>query len=435
MIPNDLASRLRTILESTVQPLVAVKEIPANLPEFSQGQTFRALIQSPLPNGTFKALVAGKTVTLALSENVQEGDVMELVVTEQKNGTIFAKVSQSNPAPETNPANTPRPVLSPAGQLISQLLTGNRSGQNAMTELARSAPLLSAPPSNGAPLANALQQAVQESGLFYEAHQAQWLNGRFPLEALLREPQGQLSPLLQIFRPALQQGSALPPAVSLQAPESELTASPEPIPEGQHHNALTQAANNKPIQGQSAAPNLINNERLLTEHAQSDTARNEAATQHGKASLRIPEALTPLVGQQLETLATQQAVWFGQIWPGQTLFWLVEDPNRGSQQDAESAEQDDEAPKEWRSSLRLELPMLGDIEAQLILTPAGLAVRLSAAQADAVQQLRLGEERLTEALSGVGIELTGLAVEQLPAKPGRLEHADEKELGREYGTE
>jgi Flagellar hook-length control protein FliK len=45
-------------------------------------------------------------------------------------------------------------------------------------------------------LANTLQQSIEKSGLFYESHQAQWVQGQKTLESLLTEPQAQWSPLL-----------------------------------------------------------------------------------------------------------------------------------------------------------------------------------------------------------------------------------------------
>jgi hypothetical protein len=44
-------------------------------------------------------------------------------------------------------------------------------------------------------MANVLRGALADSGMFYEAHQAQWLADERPLAALLREPQSRLPPL------------------------------------------------------------------------------------------------------------------------------------------------------------------------------------------------------------------------------------------------
>ena len=193
MIPSDLAARLRIMTEAAVQPLSAVRELASDLPSLSSGQRFSAEIQSALPDGTFRAIVAGRTVTLSLPHLAKAGDTLELVVIDRTPRAIIA--AQTGLAFEAQAAPTAGATLSRAAQLIGALLSGNEAAQAA--PLARSAPLLTAPPQTGRALAPLLQIAVGESGMFYESHQAQWLAGRLPLSALLREPQGQHSPLAQ----------------------------------------------------------------------------------------------------------------------------------------------------------------------------------------------------------------------------------------------
>ena len=48
-----------------------------------------------------------------------------------------------------------------------------------------------------------LKQAITTSGMFYESHQAEWVEGRYSKEQLLQEPQGKLAsqtPLPQLQR-------------------------------------------------------------------------------------------------------------------------------------------------------------------------------------------------------------------------------------------
>lgn len=68
MIPADLATRLRVLIDSEVKALVPIQEAPTDLPDLETGQRFSARIDSPLPDGRFRALVAGRTVTLAMSD-------------------------------------------------------------------------------------------------------------------------------------------------------------------------------------------------------------------------------------------------------------------------------------------------------------------------------------------------------------------------------
>jgi hypothetical protein len=53
-------------------------------------------------------------------------------------------------------------------------------------------PIAAGPPNNAQDLLPLLKQAISESGMFYEAHQAEWVEGRYSKAQLLQEPQGRL---------------------------------------------------------------------------------------------------------------------------------------------------------------------------------------------------------------------------------------------------
>ena len=118
----------------------------------------------------------------------------------------------------------------------------------------------------------------------------------------------------------------------------------------------------------------------------------------------IPERLLPLVHQQLDAVATQNFIWQGQVWPGQTMEWEIEDP-------AAEGRSTDEPEDNWNSTLRLTLPRLGGVEARLHLTPAGVAMRLIADNDTTRQALADAEARLADALAAADVPLTGLVAE------------------------
>jgi hypothetical protein len=215
--------------------------------------------------------------------------------------------------------------------------------------------LLPAPPADSRLLAAALRTAIEESGVFYESHLRQWLAGERSTEALLREPQGRVTP-------------ALPPSLPA-APPDEATAGAERAP----HAA-------------SAPP--------------------AAAT---RAEPVDPQLLTQ-IRMQLETLDARQLVWQGQPWPGQPIEWRIDDPpQREGGQGAEFA---------WTSQLRLVLPRLGEIEAQLALGSRGLSLRLSAHDARSGEVLRAAQADLAHALEQAGLRLTAFDV-SAAAQPAR----------------
>lgn len=346
MIPSDLAARLRVLTESIVNPVSPVREIPADLPEPALGQRFTARVEHALPGGSFRALVAGRSLTLALPESATPGDTLDLVVTARTPGLIVAeRADQAQARP------SPPPTLSRAGQIISTLLAGEERAPQPAT-ITRAAPLLPEPTLQAARLAPALQQAIVESGLFYEAHQAQWIAGRYPVEALAREPQAH---------------HARPPRV----PDAAVVA-----------------------HGPEDAPNA---ERMRS-------ADPAAARGAGMPAPDIPAELQPLVQQQLDAAATQHIVWRGEVWPGHELHWEIE---ADREQRRESGE---EAAAQWTTNLGLALPRLGQVNVVLSLTPAKVSLAVTA-NADSAAALQQGLGDLAAAFAAAGLPPLAAGVE------------------------
>jgi len=341
MIPSDLAARLRLLTESLVNPVAPVHEIPAELPELPIGQRFVARIESALPDGTFRALVAGRSLTLALPQQARPGDTLALVVAARTPRLVVAGNAMDAPHPSDAPT-----TLSRAGQIISTLLAGEERPAQAPV-LTRTAPLLPDPAPQAARLAPALQQAIVESGLFYESHQAQWIAGRYPLEALAREPQARLKPASR---------NALP------APAAPAAAAPStPAPSGE----------------EAAAP-----------------ARTTASVAQPGAPL--PAELQALVQQQLDAAATQHLIWRGDIWPGQALHWEIETGEYGE------GAADEAAAETWTTALRLTLPQLGEVNAVLRLAAGKVSLAMTAPAAHAAL-LRDGLGELAAAFADAGL--------------------------------
>lgn len=360
MIPTDLAARLRLLSESIVNPVSPVREVSAELPELPVGQRFVARIENALSDGTFRALVAGRSLALALPQTIQAhaGDTLDLVVTAHTPRLIIAQGADETAARQSRtaasapaPTPVPAPSLSRAGQIISTLLSGEmHAPQPAL--ISRTAPLLAAPAAQASELVPALKALVVESGLFYESHQAQWIAGRYPTEALAREPQSRLA-----RQPGASNAAALP-------------AKPA---EAAH--AAASAADGEPAAG-----------------------RVPAAT-----APALPAELQSHVQQQLDAAATQHIVWRGDIWPGQALHWEIE---------ADEHRQDDagEAPAEhWTTSLGLTLPTLGQVNVVLQLTPLKVSLAMTASTgADILQQ---GLHELAASFAAAGLPPLAAVVE------------------------
>ena len=387
MIPSDLAARLRLLNEASffntdppVAGLQRAREIQAQLPDLVPGQRFFATLQRTLPDGTFRAVVAGPQMTLSLNTAAKAGDTLELEVSQLTPRAVFARIVGAEAGASTA-IQSAQPSLSPTGRLISFLLTGQPTPKPA--SLGANQPLLTAPPSTGAQLVPLLRQAVAQSGLFYESHQAEWVLGRRDTATLQREPQGGMS----TGRPL--------PAPGSPATTASPAAAPSPA------SAPATAA-------QAAATSMTG---LADSDQAADSARTLASASEAAVTRSSPiaERLMPVVHQQLEALATQQYVWHGQAWPGQALEWIIEDPQ---DPDADAQGDGEQTEKNWNTTLRLTLPRLGSVEAQLHLTPAGVALRLRTDDTATMSALDARAAELASALEAANLKLTGLVVER-----------------------
>lgn len=395
MIPSDLAARLRTLTEASffeteppVPGLQRAREIQSRLPELVPGQRFFATLQRTLPDGSFRAVVAGQQMTLALDGAAKSGDTLELEVTQLTPRTVFARVVGGETA--TTAGASAQPALSQTGKLISFLLTGQPAPSAA--SLAGNRPLLSAPPTSGSQLVPVLRQALGQSGLFYESHQVQWVLGKLDTAALLREPQGQAGGANAAGGGA---GANAGAAAGTAAGGSVAAGTGTPV------DAAARTAES------TASRAITDTDASRSAASTARAALDEAAAPRPAA---IPERLMPVVHQQLDALATQQYVWQGQAWPGQRFEWWIEDPQR------EGEHAGDEPENAWNTTLRLTLPRLGGVEARLHLTPAGVALRLVADDTATLQTLDGGAAALASALEAANLKLTGLVIEPRAAQ-------------------
>lgn len=349
VIPPDAGVRLRLQAEqSLVQALQPVRPIPADLPDLQPGQTFTARLLEPLPGNTFRAMVSGRQFTLQLPEGAGAGDTLELVVVERTPQAIVARRAEGTPAAPAAPQYA-YAKISTAGRAIGELLLPE-SGTPRPAPLNGGQPMVAQPPAGqGVPvaeLARALARAVSQSGLFYEAHQAEWLAGQRPTESLRAEPQGRLP-------------VEAPPA-GPQRPETAAEGT-KPLP----------PAGGRPA-GEAAAPRLS-----------------------------IPEEIRPIVQQQLDAVVTQRLAWHGEAWPGQPIDWEIEQ----RAVDEGSAQPNTEENGRWQTRLRLALPRLGALEAVLQLVGSGLRLELKAEDEAAAADLRAHLSALAEALARAGVPL------------------------------
>lgn len=179
------------VLLRGVEPITAARPVANGrddslrlLPQLDPGDILSARVEGKLPDGSFKVRVAGQPLSMALPSHLSTGDTLELafVAREPRLTFVLRDASQAAPAP----------LLSAAGRLIAATML--QPGEVALPLAASAAaPLLTAPPTDGARLSAALAQTLSTSGLFYESHQAEWVAGKLELAQLRQEPQARLT--------------------------------------------------------------------------------------------------------------------------------------------------------------------------------------------------------------------------------------------------
>ena len=375
MIPADVAGRLQVSADAALRPVAQTQEIADKLSGLVAGQKVMAEIQAMLPNGTYRAMINQRSITLALPFSAKSGDSLELQVTENDGKLALAVLSRQDGSAGKAGAESVSATLSRTGQLISSLFAGTNRAQGRdahAVPLNGNQPIATAPPNTAQDLLPLLKQAITQSGMFYESHQAEWVEGRLPKAALLQEPQGKLSsPTAFASALAEEQG------VSQNQPRA---STGEPAVAARITADLAQSSNTS-VEGSKAAI------------AQSQTSGQVVAPQ-----------TQPLVQQQLEALATQNFSWQGQVWPGQEMRWEIDEDATRSEQDGE-----DSAPR-WSTRLHLTLPNLGEVDARIRLEGNSIAISMTADSAGTRTLMRVSSSALRSQLDEAGLTLASMGV-------------------------
>jgi hypothetical protein len=95
MIRADVANRLQPAADLALRPALPAQEITDKLAGLVAGQRLLAEIQSLMPNGTYRALINQRSVTLALPFAAKTGDAIELEVAESDGKLTLAVVLES----------------------------------------------------------------------------------------------------------------------------------------------------------------------------------------------------------------------------------------------------------------------------------------------------------------------------------------------------
>lgn len=225
------------------------------------GERVFATVESLFANGDVLVRVQERAYRLALDRSVQPGNLLELELFSTKPAIRFSVVQTQPQAPVS---------LSGTARMVNQL----RAEMPVPGTLAVEA-LAHHPAEDAGVAAENLQRVLDRSGLFYESHQAQWLEGKRSIAALLLEPQNARRPNTD------------------QARES------------------TNASANQ------------HDTRVNTGHPSHDPS----------AGKPLPAQPASLVKHQLETIETGHVLMQLQVWDGQNMQWEITDQPHGQRGD------------------------------------------------------------------------------------------------------
>jgi hypothetical protein len=273
-----------------------------------------------------------------------------------------------------------------------------------------------------AALAAALEQTVGDSGLFYEAHLAQWLAGQRSPASLAGEAQNKLvAAAAQLpLNWANDGGEASPANASARqgmgaAPSgSSNGGAPDAGAAARGAPSILNAQAARFVAGEVLASSLsdLNDQpaRANLHSAAAQTVDGGASQNSQSMAAAVHPATVPLVRQQLDLLATGQFRWTGEAWPGAKLDWTIEqDGDEWNRSGGGSASEDDQP---WRTRLTLSLPTLGTVDADLTLTGTRLVARVQASPGGAARLAMQGES-FRQRLAAAGIELQGLTIREI----------------------
>lgn len=340
VLGDDMAKLLQAVIKGNRLALLEALNQQATSGSFMPGQQIKGEVLAALGGGRFTAQVAGQVLEFLMPKGVRRGDMLNLFFITEDPRQIFLMV-RAGAGGDAKVSDT--------GRWLSSFLS-EASGQvqaQAAGGLMRT--LLAGPATDASMLGRMLQQALRESGLFYESHLSRWFGGEYPLEEILKEPQGRLSARLP------QNGGQ--PAV--------------PADEFLRANI------------RSGATEIM------------ETLFKKAGSSMGHEGMADQRSLA-VVGEQLSALQNSQLLFRGDLFPGQRMEWTVAE---------REAERDQSGGRErsWETSVSITLPHLGPVTATLRLDGERVAVKITADESAIVPVLEGGRVRLIEQLEGAGL--------------------------------
>lgn len=131
-----------------------------------------------------------------------------------------------------------------------------------------------------------------------------------------------------------------------------------------------------------------------------------------------PHFMPPeMVAQQLQVLEQQRVIWHGEVWPGQSMKWEVNEEDNSPQ----SAE--DPTLNSMQSDLTLHLPRLGEVSVSIVMVNGRFTVRVQAAEPQALKEMQTVRSHLAMNLQSAGLKLESLQIASETSESNRRQYA------------
>jgi hypothetical protein len=131
-----------------------------------------------------------------------------------------------------------------------------------------------------------------------------------------------------------------------------------------------------------------------------------------------PQFMPPeMVAQQLQVLEQQRVVWHGEVWPGQTMQWEI------NERESSPQSTDDPTLNTMQSDLKLKLPNLGEVSVRIVIVNGRFTVRMQPEDSGTLKTMQSARSQLTANLQSAGLTLESLQIARDTIETDRQSYA------------
>ena len=170
-------------------------------------------------------------------------------------------------------------------------------------------------------------------------------------------------------------------------------------------NHLHQAVQFSGVFYESHLKEWVKGERSLAQVKQEPQNQNASLAKPSEDS--VPASQTQLIPAQLNAQENRHLIWRGELIPGQAFEWEIKDETPKQSNNTNSPEE-----RSWQTSVKFNLPQLGQINAVIHLTGNNASFKITAQNKNTTALLQNAREQLHLSLEASGTQMTQFMVEK-----------------------